>query len=204
MTATKVLLWSTALLFILTGSCRSRLESAQAPAEVGTPKVTLPLEEKSIRFAFIGDNGTADRPQYQVGEQMERFRQRVHFDFILMLGDNLYGKKAPSDYKSKFETPYKPLLDAGVKFFASLGNHDDPNERFYKPFNMNGQRYYSFSRGEATFFALDSTYMDAAQLSWLEKELTRTKSVWKICYFHHPLYSDAGHGPDLDLRSRLE
>ena len=44
----------------------------------------------------------------------------------------------------KFEEPYKPLLDADVKFYASLGNHDDPTQRFYKPFNMNGERYYSF------------------------------------------------------------
>ena len=61
-----------------------------------------------------------------------------------MMGDNLYGGDAPKDYQKEFEVPYKPLLDAGVKFYASLGNHDDPNERFYKPFNMNGERYYTF------------------------------------------------------------
>jgi len=39
---------------------------------------------------------------------------------------------------------YKPLLDAGVKFYASLGNHDDPEiERLYKGFNMGGERYYT-------------------------------------------------------------
>src|SRR5215469_4356801 len=135
---------------------------------------------------------------------MERYREAVHFDFVLMLGDNLYGGKSPSDYRNKFENPYKPLLDNGVKFFASLGNHDDPNEAQYKLFNMNGHRYYDFKRGDATFFALDSTYMDAAQLDWLDKELGKAKTPWKICYFHHPLYSDAMHGPDLDLRRKLE
>ena len=59
-----------------------------------------------------------------------------------MLGDNLYGKERPGDYADKFERPYKTLLDAGVKFYAALGNHDDPPQRFYKPFNMNGERYY--------------------------------------------------------------
>ena len=41
-----------------------------------------------------------------------------------MLGDNLYGGDSPRDYQRKFEEPYKALLDAGVKFYASLGNHD--------------------------------------------------------------------------------
>jgi len=38
-----------------------------------------------------------------------------------MLGDNIYGADTPADFKLKFEAPYKPLLDAGVKFYASLG-----------------------------------------------------------------------------------
>ena len=78
-----------------------------------------------------------------------------------------------------------------MKFYASLGNHDNPNERFYKPFNMNGERYYSFkpeSNG-VRFFALDSNYMDDKQLQWLDKELAASGSDWKICFFHHPLYS---------------
>ncbi|HEY3738486.1 MAG TPA: metallophosphoesterase [Bryobacteraceae bacterium] len=181
------------------------LHAAQAPPAATAPlKITLPLVDQSVRFMFMGDNGTAERPEYEVAEEMEQFRQVVHFDFAIMLGDNLYGRKRPEDYKTKFEIPYKPLLDAGVKFYASLGNHDDPNERFYKPFDMNGHRYYSFKRGDVTFFALDSTYMDSKQLDWLDQELSKAKTTWKICFFHHPLYSDARHGPDLDLRARIE
>jgi 3',5'-cyclic AMP phosphodiesterase CpdA len=51
---------------------------------------------------------------------------------------------------------------------------------------------------------LDSNYMDPGQLNWIENSLQNSKSRWKICYFHHPLYSDGRtHGPDLDLRARL-
>ena len=32
----------------------------------------------------------------------------------------------------------------GVKFYATIGNHDDPNQPFYPPFNMGGERYYTF------------------------------------------------------------
>ena len=59
----------------------------------------------------------------------------------------------------------------GVKFYAALGNHDDPKQRFYKPFNMNGQRYYTFKPNDRVrFFALDSNYMDPEQLAWLDRE----------------------------------
>ena len=185
----------------------SRHASAQGsqsrPAK--TLNLTLPLKPKSVRFAVIGDNGTGERPQYQIAEQMQRFHDLFPFEFVVMLGDNLYGDESPADFKKKFEDPYRPLLDGGVKFYASLGNHDNPNERFYKPFNMNGARYYSFKNGNAEFFALDSNYMDPDQLKWLDEHLSGSSAAWKICFFHHPLYSDGKfHGPDLDLRARLE
>jgi hypothetical protein len=167
--------------------------------------IRLPLQPKSVRFAVIGDNGTGAAPQYEVAREMDHYRQQFPFDFVVMLGDNIYGGSSASDYQRKFEEPYKPLLDAGIKFFAALGNHDNPNERFYKLFNMGGKRYYSYKQGNVTFFALDSNYMDPEQLTWLENQLSESKSDWKICYFHHPLYSDGKfHGSDLDLRARLE
>jgi hypothetical protein len=166
--------------------------------------ITLPLTAKSVRFAVIGDNGTGEKPEYDVAGQMEDCRQKVKFDFVLMLGDNIYGHHSAADFKRKFEDPYKPLLDAGVKFYASLGNHDNPNERFYKPFNMGGKRYYSFRNGNAEFFALDSDYLDPEQIDWVKDSLAKSDAAWKICYFHHPPYSHAkSHGPDLDLRARL-
>lgn len=165
----------------------------------------LPLKSGSTRFAVIGDMGTGDKPQYEVAAVMEEYRRKTAFDFVLTLGDNIYGGSSPADMKKKFEDPYKPLLDAGVKFYASLGNHDNPNERFYKPFNMGEKRYYSFRKGNAEFFALDSNYMTPEQTAWLDKALHDSDARWKICYFHHPLYSDARfHGPDTDLRARLE
>ena len=122
--------------------------------------------------------------------------RKFPFEFVLMLGDNLYGHEKPSDFVRKFEEPYKPLLNAGIKFYAALGNHDNPNERFYKNFNMGGKRYYSFKVGNIEFFALDSNYMDPQQLEWLKKQLQASKSDWKIAFFHHPLYSDGKrHGP---------
>jgi predicted phosphodiesterase len=181
-----------------------------AAAQNGPPPASLelhlPLQPNSVRFAVIGDSGTGDREQYDIAEEMEKYREKVNFDFVIMLGDNIYGGHDAEDMKRKFEIPYKPLLDAGVKFYASLGNHDDPNtERLYKPFNMNGERYFWFKKGDVAFFALDSNYMDPVQLSWVQQNLEKSQAKWKIAYFHHPLFNDGRvHGPDVDLRSRLE
>ena len=177
--------------------------AAQSPG-VGID-LKLPLKQGSVRFGVIGDSGTGGRQQYQVAQLLEQYRERAGLQFVIMLGDNIYGSHSPSDFARKFEQPYKPLLDAGVKFYAALGNHDDPNvERLYKPFNMNGEQYYRFSKGDVEFFALDSNYMDPTQLKWLGDSLQASKAKWKIAYFHHPLYNPGKHhGPDLDLRAQL-
>ena len=173
--------------------------TAQAPASV------LLNAKDSIKFLVIGDSGTGDRPQYEVADQIKRAHDRFKFDFAIMLGDNLYGSENPNDYVSKFEKPYKPLLDAGVKFYASLGNHDEPAQRFYKPFNMDGKRYYTFEKGDAAFFVLDSTYMPPEQVEWLRKELEGNGKKWKIAYCHHPIYSSGErHGSEMDLRELIE
>jgi hypothetical protein len=150
--------------------------------------------------------GTSAKPEFQTADQMNEQRKTFPFDFVIALGDNLYGGNSPTDFEKKFAAPYKALLDAGVKFYAALGNHDDASERFYKPFNMNGASYYSFKKGNVHFFALDSNYMDPKQLDWLQKQLQSADSTeWKICFFHHPLYSSARkHGPATDLRLLLE
>ena len=160
----------------------------------------------SLKFAVIGDSGTGGSSQYRVAERLIASRASFPYEFVLMMGDNLYGSEGPSAYDRKFERPYKPLLDSGVKFYASLGNHDEPNQRFYKGFNMNGERYYSFKpKGNVRIFALDSNYMDKAQLDWLDKELKASGSDWKIVFFHHPIYSSGGrHGSDEELRQQLE
>src|ERR1700731_4693333 len=176
-----------------------------APAQ-RADEFKFPLKSKSVRFAAIGDRGTGDKPEFETSEQMNEQRKNFTFDFVLALGDNPSGGHSPADFEKKFASPYKALLDSGVKFYAALGNHDDASERFYKPFNMNGANYYSFKKGNVHFFDLDSNYMDPKQLDWLQKQLQSADSnEWKICFFHHPLYSSARkHGPATDLRLLLE
>jgi len=176
-------------------------------AHADEPQLTLPLVDGSCRFAVIGDTGTGDAAQYRVGAEMAKVRLRFPFGLVLMLGDNIYGRDTADDMKRKFEEPYKPLLDAGVVFHASLGNHDDPSQRFYALFNMGGERYYTYTcpHDSVRFFALDTNYMTPDQVDWLGKSLRAATERWKICYFHHPIYSTGKtHGSDVELRKTLE
>jgi len=165
----------------------------------------LPVRPGSVKFAVIGDSGTGDGAQFDVGTRMNEARASFPFELVLMLGDNLYGRQQEQDFVTKFERPYASLLAAGVLFYASLGNHDSPNNRLYPRFNMDGQRFYTYARKNVRFFALDSNQMDIQQLAWLENALRQSWDGWKICYFHHPLYSDGRrHGSSVDLRVLLE
>lgn len=182
----------------------ARSEQA-APQAATTPERTVPNRPGSVKFAAIGDTGTGGRAEYEVAHELTEVHGRFPFDLVIMLGDNMYGSQEPEDFVAKFERPFKALLDSGVEFRAALGNHDRRTNRFYEPFHMDGQRYYTFSRKNVRFFALDSDYMDREQLDWLGKELKSSREDWKICYFHHPLYSDGGrHGSAMDLRVVLE
>lgn len=169
------------------------------------PAITLPNKQTSVRFAVIGDTGSGTSSQTQLAEVLNRTRAAFPFEFALMLGDNLYGSEDANDYASKFEIPYKTLLDGGVKFYAALGNHDRSTQRLYKNFNMGGKEFYTFKSGNVRFFALNSNYMDKTQLQWLDAELAKSGSDWKICFFHHPIYSSGeAHGSDMELRRVLE
>jgi len=169
--------------------------------------IQLPMKKDSVRFAAIGDNGTGGRAEYQIADKLTATHQRFPFEFVVMMGDNLYGGQAPKDFLNKFEKPFKGLLDLGVKFYAALGNHDDPARQIsYEKFNMGGKNYYSFKPKDGVrFFSLDSNYMDKRQLDWFENELKSSMSEWKIVYFHHPIYSSGEkHGSNVELRSTLE
>lgn len=188
-------------------ACRSELDrdagrATRTAVRVLTPSpgaLALPLKSGSVRFAVIGDAGRGDQAQYETARQMAEWHRRFPFEFVLMLGDNIYPPHTADDYRRKFDEPYAPLLAAGVTFHAAIGNHDDEGQVNFAGFNMNGRRYYSFRKSEkrlaglagagVRFFALDTRSLDPAQRAWLDTELENSGSAWKICFMHHPLYT---------------
>lgn len=178
-----------------------------ASSSPAAPPIELPNVANSFKFAVLGDFGNGSRRQYELGARMATVQTTFPYEIVMLVGDNIYGSERPQDFVAKFERPYKALLDRKVKFYASLGNHDSREQRYYEPFNMGGELYYTFKapKQNVRLFALESTYPEPEQIAWLEKELKSSREDWKVAYFHHPLYSSAGrHGSELALREVLE
>jgi predicted phosphodiesterase len=183
---------------------KSSLQSTP-PTVASSSALTLPMREGSIRFMAVGDTGRGNREQNELAKVMFDYHKLFPFEFVLLTGDNIYYQESAEDLKTKFENVYRPLLDGGVKFYASLGNHDESNQRFYAPFNMGGEEYYRIQKGEASIYALNSTYMDKRQITWLENELAKDNAKWKIAFFHHPPYSSGKrHGSEEKIREIVE
>src|SRR5215207_4088642 len=140
--------------------------AATAPAPV---KLTLPVKEGSVRFMVVGDTGTGTEQQNQLARVMMQYHGAFPYEFALLLGDNMYGAEKAEDFRKKFEDVYRGLLERKVKFYATLGNHDESNQRFYEYFNMNGEEYINFKKGNASFYSLNSNYMDKKQVKWMEE-----------------------------------
>jgi predicted phosphodiesterase len=199
-------------------------ESEEAQFAPRTPAITvpppkevlrLPKKPGSFRFAALGDMGRGDKWQYEVSKQMQAFREEFPFDFVIMLGDNVYDGATPDDYRRKFELPYKPFLDAGIPFYAVIGNHDEPNQPKYPPFHMGGQPYYTFkpkqpllaklTDNDVQFFMIDTENVDRTQRNWLDREMTKSDARWKIPVFHRPIYTSGRYSLwALWTRSSLE
>ena len=136
------------ILLTLTGVTAQNNSATRNPATSSPVRLSLPNKEGSVRFVVVGDTGTGTEQQREIGQLMLRYHAAFPYEFVLMMGDNMYGSEKAVDYKQKFEDVYRPLLDQKVKFYATLGNHDDSNQRFYEFFNMDGQEYYRFKKGD--------------------------------------------------------
>jgi len=170
-------------------------------------------ETDAIRVLAFGDYGDGSEAQKSTAAAMRREHARKPFDFGITLGDNFYeeGMASPSDLRwaSWWEDLYGPLA---IRFYASFGNHDwkladspaaeilysgkSPSWRIPSP-------YYTFTAGPVQFFALDTNEVSDAQLEWLDRELSRSRSPWKLVYGHHPIYSAGKHGDTKRLVERL-
>ena len=178
--------------------------AATQPLPALPSPLTLPNAADSLKLAVIGDFGSGNEGQLEVGRMMNTYRQVFQYNDVMTVGDNVYGANNAADMKAKVEDPYKTLFDQGVKFHATLGNHDSTNERMYELFNMKGEEYYKLEMNGVSLYALNSTYMDQKQLDWINQQMAADTNKWKVAFFHHPPFSSASfHGSDKKMREVL-
>src|SRR4051812_46530034 len=75
-----------------------RLEALNL-ADIAVDALTLPNVGRSVKFAVIGDSGRGSKEQQEVAAKIEAYRRRFNFNFVLMVGDNIYeGPASEEDY----------------------------------------------------------------------------------------------------------
>lgn len=163
--------------------------------------VVIPTSKLLQRFAVLADTGTGSGKQYAVARALAEYHAKNPFNTILLAGDNIYTNGEFTKIKPVFTIPYQDLLQRGVKFYASLGNHDVRTmngdlQVAYPEFNMKGQRYYIHGQGDVRFFVLNTNDLidpksseRLKQLDWLDRALAASKAKWNIVYGHHNIYS---------------
>lgn len=167
--------------------------------------------DDAMRFAVIGDFGSADKSEASVADMVTSWEP----DFIVTTGDNNYTLGLAMTIDANIGQYYHAYIgdytgnygegSAENRFFPALGNHDwglgsiDPYlDYFTLPDN---ERYYRFVEGTVEFFMLDSDTREpdgvsstSVQGQWLQAALADSKAVYKVVVFHHPVYSSAEHG----------
>lgn len=170
-----------------------------SPSPTASPTPTPTTQPEPFRFAVIGDFGTGLAAEEGVAARMCRYRRRHPFDLVVTTGDNIYPDGATSDFDSNFFGPMACLLNRGVRFHATLGNHDTYgdggiSERREPAFGFRrGRANYVFRRSGVRFVMADSNSLDR---TWLRRALVaETGDRFTIVAFHHPVYSPGtGHG----------
>jgi hypothetical protein len=181
------------------------------PDPTTTPTVTPTATPAPLRFAVIGDYGSAGQPEEDVSTLIADWQPEL----IITTGDNNYreGEASTIDanigqYYAAYIHPYVGQFGPGAdenRFFPSPGNHDwrAPGLQPYLDyFSLPGnERYYEFVRGPVHFFAVDSDSNEpdgvsrgSVQAAWLQDALAASDAPWKLVYMHHPPYSSGRHG----------
>ena len=197
-----------ALALLLTVACGTTLRVApDRPAgPVPAPSPTTQPNPQPFRFAVIGDSGTGGVAEARVARRMCRWRSSHPFGLVVTTGDNVYPDGDPANFYGAFRKPYACLLNHGVRFHASLGNHDVMT-RNGRPeinrdvFGIKARNYVVRHRG-VRFVIADSNGLNRR---WLRRALkAREGDRWTIVVFHHPVFSaGTGHGSTPGFRPRL-
>jgi 3',5'-cyclic AMP phosphodiesterase CpdA len=172
-----------------------------------------------VRFAVLGDSGSGGRNAMAIASRMAEAYQATPYGMVLHVGDVSYYGSIADRWADVFVRPYRPLLDAGVRFEIAVGNHEyeetpsaTANAEIAELLRLAGEqgRYFRVRRGPVDFFVLDSSTplitgnAAAEQLAWLEAELAASDAPWKVVALHHPPYSSGKRGSWLQVRDAVE
>src|SRR6266542_3403908 len=183
-------------------SVASPSDSAPEAAPPSGASVASPSD--SLRFAVKGDFGSGSSEQASITEQMCALRNSAGFTFVVTTGDNFYDPDGTAT-DSNYYGPEKCLYsDARHEWRASWGNHDAKGGSTGDVLGApTDPRYYTWTAGNAAFFAYNGNKVDDAQREWLRDAVCSSSAKVKIIYGHQPPFSVGKHGSDADVQNMV-
>ena len=147
---------------------------------------TAVADDSPFSFATYGDDMRVHSAHKRNAELARAYRATI------CVGAGDHAQDVIERYKEDFFDCTHELVKY-TPWFATMGNHDSPNDGFFKFFSYPEPRYwYSFNYGCAHFVVINSN-MDyrpgSEQWVWLEQDLRKFRDArWKFVVFHHPPY----------------
>jgi uncharacterized protein (TIGR03437 family) len=160
-----------------------------------------------FRFLAFGDSGLGSQQQIA----LEGFMSAEPASLILHVGDIAYESGTFDEFRDNYFAIYQPIM-ARTPFFPVAGNHEYYTDNA-SPFlgltappsapvpPQDQGRYFSFDWGDVHFIGLDANllvppFSSAAELAWLEQDLSASSAKWKIAYWHQVPYPVEHHIDD--------
>ncbi len=181
------------------------------------PGVSHPL-----RFAVLGDSGTARNAQLQVYRALvaREANERHPCDLWLHVGDMAYTRGRDAQFRTRFFRVYEPTLRHTV-CWPTFANHEGyssssitgvgpyfdayvaPTEGEAGGTPSGTEAFYSFDYGDVHFISLESFEVrnkaTDTMANWLKTDLAQAqaqRAQWCIAFFHHAPYTKGSHDSD--------
>jgi 3',5'-cyclic AMP phosphodiesterase CpdA len=153
------------------------------------------------------------------------------YDFMCIAGDLTNRNDGISEWAMLMHKTSYGGMASTIPWMNSPGNHENSciksgcgYRSYYKSYfqyNYANQRqvetnakdygfYYSYNYSNVHMVSLDNfefegtDLLGAAQLAWLEEDLSRNENMWKFVYFHVPMYSMGDFHSKKELAEQLE
>ena len=84
---------------------------------------------EEITFAVLGDNGSGGRNAMAVATAMADAYEDTPYGLVLLAGDISYYGSIDDRWRDVFVRPYRPLIEAGVRWELAIGNHEITEKR---------------------------------------------------------------------------
>lgn len=176
--------------------------------------LVVDTDGSSKRMIFETMPNTADRPlsivaggdsrnNRETALAANRLVSKLQPHFVLFGGDMTNGD-SDREWQQWLDDWQMTISSTGrlTPIVTARGNHERSNASIYNLFDVpNPNVFYAldFAGGLLRTYTLNTLYPASGdQLQWLDRDLSRTKAMWKFAQYHHSMRPHTANKPERD------